>query len=527
MTGNSNRNKAILIVAAVGVLWFMPHIIYQNDFRSDELYIFYYLSEYGIHLPWDGNARMHFMAIRPIPMLSLLFDLQLFGDRPLGFYLINLAYHLSAAIVVLLLLKRLMNTYSDYKEYVVPLLYALVVVVHSDQFYNVLWISNRTEGMSLLLNALFMLMSVRYFETATIYHYVLAVVLLLLSLFTKAHAVALPFLFLGAGMMYYYSGNTLLSKKSIWTTALFMICMSVGYTLFWLSYDPYITVIDIGMVKTKVFSFVALLFMSIHPDLVSFGYALFFENRVFALLASIILAPVLVYGVMRMPVRHRKIFICFLILLLIAIFPRAVYFVTHRINTLQQTLFVLAVAIVSIQYGRRVSIALAVVLLSTHIVTTFPAIDRWRADSSNERYKVLLEEEKTLQASTYVLVTSQIITDIYAMHYHRYGTFGYDSSIVPTQLRLLRKPFTKVLNEYEVKYNNDCIEFVAADSRTGFLLDTTLSTPEWMTIDLHEELRDYGFRRAEIRFTRVPDSIVFISQLGHRYIRLDAHRYAE
>lgn len=86
-------------------------------------------------------------AGRPLTLLSLELDLNLFAENPLGFHLVNLLIHIATVILLFLLFSRIIS--SHYPAFLCALLFA----VHPIQAQAVNYIWNR----SVLLSTLFLL----------------------------------------------------------------------------------------------------------------------------------------------------------------------------------------------------------------------------------------------------------------------------------------------------------------------------------------------------------------------------------
>lgn len=120
----------------------------------------------------------------PVTVFSFLIDYTLWGMNPCGYHATNVLLHLINGVLAFLLIQRLSGSRF------IGMFTAAMFVIHPVQIESVVWISSR-KG---LLCSLFMLSAllVRMKPDVTSKADLWYVLLLILSLFSKAHAVVLP-----------------------------------------------------------------------------------------------------------------------------------------------------------------------------------------------------------------------------------------------------------------------------------------------------------------------------------------------
>ena len=136
---------------------------------------------FGIH----GPSQWH-----PLSWLSHQLDVELFGLRPAGHHLTNLAVHIASA--VLLFLTLIYITGERWPSAFVAAIFAL----HPLNVESVAWISERRNVLSLFFGILTVLVYSWYTRTGRWRHYALVVIVFALGLMAKPQLVTLPFVLL-------------------------------------------------------------------------------------------------------------------------------------------------------------------------------------------------------------------------------------------------------------------------------------------------------------------------------------------
>jgi tetratricopeptide (TPR) repeat protein len=136
---------------------------------------------------YDRNADYW----RPVSFLSHALDIQLFGMRPAGHHLMNVAIHVVTAVALFLVLQSM--TGAVWRSAFVAALFAL----HPLHVETVAWVSERKGALSGLFTVLTLGAYARYVRRPfSASSYVMVLFGLVLALLSKPMAVTLPFLLL-------------------------------------------------------------------------------------------------------------------------------------------------------------------------------------------------------------------------------------------------------------------------------------------------------------------------------------------
>jgi tetratricopeptide (TPR) repeat protein len=183
------RATAICVaLAALVLLVFWG--VKDNDFsRDDSVYL---ISNANLQkgLSLEG-VRWAFTSIlfdnwHPLTWLSHLLDWQLFGMKPRGPHLVNVAVHALTSLLLFLLLLRATGT--AWRSALVAALFA----VHPLHVESVAWISERKDLLAGLFFALTLLAYLRYAHRPTLARYGAVAALFALGLMAKPMLVTLP-----------------------------------------------------------------------------------------------------------------------------------------------------------------------------------------------------------------------------------------------------------------------------------------------------------------------------------------------
>lgn len=137
---------------------------------------------------FDGKGDEYF---RPLQTLQNLVDYQVWGLRPLGYHLTNLAYHVAAACLLYVLFRRLFGAGS------LALIPALFFAVHPIVIEQLLIIAGRAEIMSLAFTLAALVCAVRDGRGA----FALSLVLYALACLSKESGIAFPLFLLAVGWL--------------------------------------------------------------------------------------------------------------------------------------------------------------------------------------------------------------------------------------------------------------------------------------------------------------------------------------
>lgn len=158
---------------------------------------------------------------------SLLGQLQLFGTMALGYYVVGLLFHILAVLLFYALLLTTMEHFVGQTHVHIAVFTTLVLSVHADAFYNVLWISNQTETLALLLCMLYLLLMLRYLASGMLVHALSGMLILFIGFFVKFSIVVLPFLFTVMAVVYWRSARQVFAGLcSCWSPSQECCCPS-------------------------------------------------------------------------------------------------------------------------------------------------------------------------------------------------------------------------------------------------------------------------------------------------------------
>ncbi len=131
------------------------------------------------------------MYYRPIFMLSLLIDYQIWGPSPFGFHLTNILLNIFSNILIFIVVERI------FKSRAIAFIAALIFAVHPSHSSSVSYISARNE----LLCGFFVLHAFSFYtkykmERNKRIHLLLSLTFYILALLSKEMAITMPFLVL-------------------------------------------------------------------------------------------------------------------------------------------------------------------------------------------------------------------------------------------------------------------------------------------------------------------------------------------
>jgi hypothetical protein len=518
--GGWNTRTAVwglLLVVVVSAV-FLPRIFEQNDFRTDDHYLLYLVQDKGMVLPWDEEEYMYFAAFRPLPMMSLLLDFHLYGTWAPGYYYTNLLIHAAIVVVFFLLLLQMQRDFFHDGRPLLPAFFALVIGVHADLFYNILWICNRTESMLLLSTLLFMMLALRYYRRPSRTKAVLLFLLLVAALASKSQAIALPLLFLAGGWICIRAKTASVSMKSLLLVTVALLLPVVVYVGLVAIYHSYGETLTWSMLPTKLYSMFAITSIAVHPWLGKTLYSVFHDNRMLAAIIGVVILLLFAVALYRQPAPRRAAILSCVLLYVLVLLPRSIHHIDTRINSLQIAVLLIGVFVVTLYFGRKPAMIVAVILAASHIVGMGQSIAEFRWMTDNNRYTMLLEQEDREGPARYVLLATLHRYDPYCMHFARHGRFGYDSSMIETPLRVVRKYYTRENNEYAIEPGAEGVRLIAKDSRVAFLDDTRLVSPSWLHLSFDDARNDYGYAAVSICLVEPPDNVRYLLESGFDYV---------
>ncbi|MEX0716408.1 MAG: tetratricopeptide repeat protein [Planctomycetaceae bacterium] len=126
----------------------------------------------------------------PLPSLSFMLDMELFGLDPGAFHLVNVAWHVAATVLLFLLLVRM--TGALWNSAIVAALFA----VHPLHVESVAWITERKDVLVAFFWFLTMFVYAGYARRGGVGRYLLVLICFVLAVMSKAMTVTLPFVLL-------------------------------------------------------------------------------------------------------------------------------------------------------------------------------------------------------------------------------------------------------------------------------------------------------------------------------------------
>lgn len=136
---------------------------------------------------WGSQLR----ELRPLIALAYLWDAFVWGANPLGYHLTNVLFHALNTVLVFLLARLLTQA-----NCALALLAALLFALHPVHVEAVVWVVARTDLISTFFYLGSLLLFVLYRRSRWRGHYLAALSLFLLGLFSKEMVISLPLLLL-------------------------------------------------------------------------------------------------------------------------------------------------------------------------------------------------------------------------------------------------------------------------------------------------------------------------------------------
>jgi len=208
-----NKNQLLLNLIAVSLIVFTGLIIYSNSFNcgwhfDDEPSIINNLAIKDIS---NIKAISSFDPSRFVTVFSLALNWHFGGQRVLGYHVVNLIIHLTAAIFVwwlaLLLLKTPALKNKDYKNgsFFFPLFIGLIFVAHPVQTQAVTYIIQRAAALAALFYTASVVFYIKYrlAEKHKSLYYTLALVACVLGMFSKELVFTLPFMLIAIEFFFF------------------------------------------------------------------------------------------------------------------------------------------------------------------------------------------------------------------------------------------------------------------------------------------------------------------------------------
>lgn len=514
---NKHTRLSIILVLLTAAVY-VPLILQQSDFRTDDYYLLTLIAEHGIVSPFDGQHYQYFSAFRLVPMLTLAVDYAIHGSNPMGYYFFNLAVQIAIVLVFFNVLRRIFDDFFDARDELYPFLMALILAFHADLFYNVVWISNRTEGLLLLLYLCAVAFFLRFYQLSRWVDYFLALTFTALTLLTKEQAIHLPLLVAILAVVTTRTSGRRWSAVKLVGTLLPVVMLAASILLLRWIFDPGASFFVSWYSGKKLFSLVGINLIAFHPTAAEPLFHFFVQHKLAAAVAGLMAAAVLLF-ILRRSDRRKRWVVTMLLLIFIAIsFPRVLYHVLPRINSIQAAFLLVAIGILLLGVRRKWRYGMVIALLLAHAVGMYVELREWRKVSSNDRYVELLASEGERGGMrNYLFLTWYHDHARYAMYYLRHGRFGSDPSVRRLPLYLDRRYGTGPGPEFSYVSSPNGLSLRTLDPRAVFLYDSTLSSLPDIDVRFGEPATDYGYKRADITFRAWSDSIAYVFERNDRF----------
>ncbi|MFZ1728689.1 MAG: hypothetical protein WAV84_01055 [Bacteroidota bacterium] len=497
MSLNNRRYLPYFLIVVILSAVYIPLILQQSDFRTDDYYLLTIIKQQGVISPFDGVQYSYYSAFRLIPMLSLFVDYNIYGPNPLGFYLFNLALHLATVLLFFLLLKLLFRQFFDYGGELLPFLLALAVGLHADLFYNVLWICNRTEGLLLFFYLGAVYSWLRYFAERRKYWYLIGLLSFLLALLSKEQAIHLPLMFLLLGRIAMEKRDRA-SWRRLLLAAAPIAALAGVVLLLRMVYDPGALFLTSTISPKKLFSLIGINLIAFHPTLAMPLFIYFTEHILVAAAVALILVCVGLLGFYRIKRSTKRIVIALLIAIAIISFPRALYQVFPRVNSIQVVFLLMTMGVLLLRVRPRIMFVLAIVFILGQTAGMLYELKVWRIETSNDRYIRLLNSEEDDGHASYTLLTHYHDHARYTLFFLREGDFGIDSTVQITPLIYARRYGSHNGDEFQVVQHGTRFEFRSNEPRAVFLSSPTIPLIPDMTVAVFDRAEGYGYKEAKV-----------------------------
>jgi hypothetical protein len=509
-----------VLIVVILIAVYLPLILQQNDFRTDDYYLLTLIKQQGLVSPFDGIRYSYFSAFRIVPMLGLLMDYSIHGTNALGYYLFNLVLHIATVLLFFLLLKLIFRQFFDARGELLPLLLALALGLHADLFYNVLWICNRTEGLLLFFYLGAVYAWLRYFEEHRIRWYVIGLLSFFFALLSKEQAIHLPLLFLLIGGISMHRRAVAARWRPILIEVLPLVVMAASvFVLRWL-YDPGASFMAGVFSPKKALSLIGINLIALHPTIAKPVFFYFVEHKLIAGIVGLLLGAASIFALYRSSRRTQHIVFVLVLIFIVTSFPRVFYHVLPRINSVQVAILLSFIGIALLNVPLRWMSTVAALLLLAQAIGMHHELALWRSETSNDRYVQLLKHEKHAAPVNYRLLTHYHDHARFIIHFLRSGEFGADSAVKNTPLFTDRRYGSRRGPEFDILQLGSRYIFRMNDPRAVFQYDSTISLPEGMTITLSEPAADYGFSRAEIGIGNIEPNTRYLIERNDAFERI-------
>lgn len=167
-----------------------PQIVNNKKITS-----YKYLPQYFTSGVWNISELEYKdqFLYRPLFLLNLFLNYQIWGQNPFGFHLTSIFLHIANSILIFFLLKKVLGT----DKIIYPLIGAIIFAVHPVHVEPVSWISGVPDLLCTFFFLLSFLFYLRYGESSRLKPLTLSITFFIFSLLSKEVAIVLPVIILG------------------------------------------------------------------------------------------------------------------------------------------------------------------------------------------------------------------------------------------------------------------------------------------------------------------------------------------
>lgn len=193
---------------AIAIIAILTAIVYANSLSGDfvcddwpqivnnkKITSYKYLPQYFTSGVWSISELEYKdqFLYRPLFLLNLFLNYQIWGQNPFGFHLTSIFLHIANSILIFFLLKKFLGT----DKLIYPLIGAIIFAVHPVHVEPVSWISGVPDLLCTFFFLLSFLFYLRYGESSSLKPLTLSIIFFIFSLLSKEVAIMLPVIILG------------------------------------------------------------------------------------------------------------------------------------------------------------------------------------------------------------------------------------------------------------------------------------------------------------------------------------------
>lgn len=160
----------------------LPQIVTNDKIKSLK-----YLPDFFTHGVWQSTKLRRADIYRPLFLVTLSLNYQLWGLNPIGFHITNILLHIANSIMVFFLLRRIVQ-----KEILVPFIGASIFALHPVNTESVSWISGLTDPLATFFLLLCFFSYLKFKQGGKKGFFALSTVLYLCALMSKEAVLLFP-----------------------------------------------------------------------------------------------------------------------------------------------------------------------------------------------------------------------------------------------------------------------------------------------------------------------------------------------